>query len=291
MHGSDTIHDRIASEYAGLSDKLRAAADYVAAHPVDVATRSLRSLSAASGVSPATFSRLARALGFASYEEFRELSRRAVGQSVLSLSDRAGRLRAEARASGGPVSMLERQAAACLRNIAELERQTDRIRLAEAVERLHAAQNVVLFGAFGSTGIVEYLAYLAYHFAANWTLAGRMGASLGSALADLGERDVLLVVTKAPYARRAVLACRMAQHQRVFTLLVTDSHSCPAIPHADLHFRVPSDSPQFFSSYAATVVLIETIIAMLVARTETDPGERIRKVEETNRDLGEFWPE
>ncbi|PRX35305.1 transcriptional regulator, RpiR family [Meinhardsimonia xiamenensis] len=290
MAEHDTIRDKIASQYAELSDRLKVAADYVAEHPLDVATRSLRSLSAASGVSPATFSRLARALGFSSYEEMRELSRRAVGNRALSFSERAGLLRAEARAGGGPVSMLERQAAACIRNIAELEHNTDRRRLTQAVDLLHAARNVVLFGAFSSTGVVEYMAYLANYIAPNWTLAGRMGASLGAALADLGAEDALLVVTKTPYARRAVVACEMARSDGAQVILITDSHACPAIPHANVHFLVPTESPQFFSSYAATVVLIETIIAMLVARSEADPSERIRQVEQRNRGLGEFWP-
>ena len=53
-----SIEDRISAQYGELSTKLRTAADYVAAHPVEVATRSLRSVAQSSGVSPATFSRL-----------------------------------------------------------------------------------------------------------------------------------------------------------------------------------------------------------------------------------------
>lgn len=286
MTASATIEDKIASQYSDLSAKLRTAADFVAANPVDVATRSLRSVSSASGVSPATFSRLARALGFSSYEEMREMSRNAVGRRVLSFSEKAGLLRAEANSGS---SMLDRQSAACIDNIATLQRSVDRDRLREAVEILHEARNVVLFGAFGSTGIVEYMAYLANYFAANWTLAGRMGASLGAALAGLEPADALLVVTKSPYARRAIVACEVARRHGAPTILITDSHACPAIKHATVHFLVPSDSPQFFSSYAATLVLMETMIAMLVARSEIDPSKRIREVEERNKGLGEFW--
>ncbi|RMF39386.1 MAG: MurR/RpiR family transcriptional regulator [Alphaproteobacteria bacterium] len=281
-----TLEDRIARRYSDLSARLREAADFVAGNPVEVATRSLRSLSSASGVSPATFSRLARALGFSSYEELRELSRSAVGERVLTFSEKASRLRADARAR---MTMIERQAAACIGNIADLEKNMDRERLREAVDRLGRARNVVLFGAFGSTGIVEYMAYLANYFTANWVLAGRMGASLGAALASIGAEDMLMVVTKSPYAKRAILAAEIARAAGAGTIVITDSHSCPAIKHADLAFIVPSDSPQFFSSYAATLVLLETMIAMLVARLQGDPADRIRAVEERNRRLGEFW--
>lgn len=281
-----TVKDRIAGRYADLSAKLRDAADFVADNPVDVATRSLRAVSAQSGVSPATFSRLARALGFDNYEQLREMARSAVGNNGMSFSDKARQLQ---EAPPAAASIFERQASACASNILEMQEQVDPARLDLAVETLRNARNVVLVGAFGSTGIVEYMAYLANYFADNWTLAGRMGASLGSALAPIGPEDTLLIVTKTPYARRAVLAAEIAHRQGANTVLLTDSHACPAIPYATVSFIVPSDSPQFFSSYAATLVLMEAIIAMLVSRSEVGTGDRIREVERRNKALGEFW--
>ena len=91
-----TIEERITRRYAGLSDKLQLAADYVADNPVDVATRSLRSVATTSGVSPATFSRLARALGYNDYEQMREDGRAAVGRRMTSFSERAQALRSNA---------------------------------------------------------------------------------------------------------------------------------------------------------------------------------------------------
>ncbi len=90
---SARIEDRISDSYSDLSAKLKEAADYVVAHQVDVAARSLRSVSAASGVSPATLSRLARTLGFETYEEMREMCRNAVGGRAMSFSERAERLK------------------------------------------------------------------------------------------------------------------------------------------------------------------------------------------------------
>lgn len=286
MPETSSIEDRVASHYADLSARLKVAADFVVSNPVDVATRSLRSVSAASGVSPATLSRLARVLGFDSYEALREQTRGSVGTRAISFSEKAALLKSQA---GSPQSMFDRQAAACIDNIAELGRGIDRNRLQQAVDALDGARNVILFGAFGSTGIVEYMAYLANYFTANWMLAGRMGASLGAALAAIGPGDVLLIVTKTPYANRAIVAAEVARRHGARTIVITDSHACPAIRHADYHFIVPSDSPQFFSSYVATLALMETMIAMLVAQSEQDPAARIREVEERNRSLGEFW--
>ena len=282
---SARIEDRIAVSYADLSAKLKDAADYVVANQVDVAARSLRSVSAASGVSPATLSRLARTLGFETYEDMRELCRDAVGGRAMSFSERAERLKLDKEEG---VTFLQRQSGACIANITDMAEAMDRQRLDEVVDTLAGARNVVLFGALSSTGIAEYLAYLANYFSTNWTLAGRMGASLGAALSSLGESDVLFVVTKTPYAARAVRAAEMARASGARTVVLTDSHTCPALQHATYSFIVPSESPQFFSSYAATLVLMETIIAMLLARSGEDAVQRIRDVESRNRRLGEF---
>lgn len=286
MSNANRLQERVAESYADLSVKLKAAADFVVTNQTDVATRSLRAVSAASGVSPATLSRLARSLKFESYEDMRELCRETIGERSLSFSERAEQLKNDPEASH---SMLERQAAACIDNISNLAKDLNRERLQEAVASLVEARSVVLFGAFGSTGIVEYLAYLANYFATNWTLAGRMGASLGAALSTLRHNDVLLIVTKSPYAKKAVRAAEYASEVGATVIIVSDSHTCPAIKFATFPFIVPSDSPQFFSSYAATLSLLETMIAMLVAQSGEDASQRIRDVERRNQSLGDFW--
>lgn len=281
-----SIEDRIASKYSDLSAQLQKAADYVASNPMDVASRSLRAASASSGLPPATFSRLARALDFESYEEIRELCRTAVGQRVESFSEKAAKL---GQGDASTASVIQRQTNAVIANIQSLNAQLDPSRLEAAADVLGTARRVVLFGAYGSTGIVEYLAYLAHYSMTNWVLAGRMGASLGAAMVDMGTEDVLLIVTKSPYARRAIAAAQMAQDQGARTIVITDNHTCPALKFADFPFIVPSESPQFFSSYTATLALLETLMAVLVSRDPQATSTRIREVEQRNGGLGEFW--
>ena len=286
MNRSNQLQERVSEQYADLSVKLRAAADYVLENEMDVAARSLRTISSASGVSPATLSRLARALGFESYEELRELCRTSIDGRAQSFSERAQKLRDGLDAES---SVFEQQASACISNITNLVDTLDNERIQNAVNAMAEAKSVVLFGAFGSTGIVEYMAYLANYFSTTWTLAGRMGASLGASLAAMGPDDVLLVVTKSPYAARAVRAVEAARQIGAKTIVISDGHACPAIKFATFPFIVPSDSPQFFSSYAATLTLMESMVAMLVAQSGEGPSERIREVERHNQRLGDFW--
>ncbi|MEM8729249.1 MAG: MurR/RpiR family transcriptional regulator [Pseudomonadota bacterium] len=288
MSNKATIEERISRAYAGLSGKLQVTADYVAENPVDIATRSLRSLAATSGVSPATFSRLARALGYGDYEELREDARLAMGRKVDSFSDRAQSLRAAARPSDAG-AYLHRQAAACLANIETLDRDINPDRLERAVEALDLARNVLLLGSQGSAGIVEYVGYLAHWFNAHWMVAGHNGASLAGTLARLGPPDAILAITKAPYAHRTIAALKAAHEKGIPVVVITDNHASPALEFAAHSFLIPTLSPQFFSSYVATLVLIETIITMLLARSGEDAEEMIRAAETRVHTLGETW--
>ncbi len=288
MLAKPSFEEILAREYSGLSLKQKAAADYITANKLDVATRSLRTISASSGLAPATFSRLARALGFSEYEALREVLRNTVERQVATFSEKADKLQHDAENSDHP-PFLYRQTNACIANISALNTAIDQTRLEDAVERLHKARNVILLGALGSTGIVEYLSYLANYFTTNWQCAGSMGASLGGTMAGLNGQDAMIIVTKPPFANRAIQAADMARAQGTYVIVITDTHTCPALPFANAGFIVPSDSPQFFSSYAATLALVETIIAMLVSRSGDSARQRIEQVENRNRRLEEIW--
>ncbi|MGR3462564.1 MAG: MurR/RpiR family transcriptional regulator [Roseovarius sp.] len=282
-----SFEQRLSRNFDGLSDKLRQAGEYVATHPVDTATRSLRTVANDSGLAPATFSRFARAIGYQSFEDLREAMREKIGARVNSFAERAERLQAAHEA--GETGFFEAHVSACQSNLEGLLRDIDRALLEQAVDRLHGARNVLVFGALGSTGIVEYLAYMAHFCTGKWTIGGRMGASLGAALAGLDARDALLVITKPPFSTRSIEAAHLAAAQGAYVVVITDSHACPALRHASAGFVVPSDSPHFYSSYVATLVLVEAMIGMLVSRAGPAARARIARVEESSRRLGETW--
>lgn len=288
MVSDHTLEERVAERYSGLSEQLRKAADYVLSHPLDVASRSLRAISSESKVSPATYSRLSRALGYDNFEKVRDISRLLVGQKVVSLSVKAERLR-----SGKPSgqSMLARQSQACIANIESFQNSTDNRKLEQTAALMRKANQVVLLGALASTGFTEYMSYIAQFFGSNWTVGGRMGASLGSEIAKLGKGDVVFAVTMRPYARRAIGAVKLAREAGADVVLITDALACPGLAHATHGFIVPTESPQFFSSYAVTIVLIETLLAMIVATSEADVTAAIQRVEANNQVLGEYLVE
>lgn len=286
MAAAHSIEDAIAAHYGNLSLKLQTAADYVVSHPIEIATRSLRSVASSSGVSPSTFSRLARALGYDTYEELREVSRHTVGRKILPFAEKARRLQDESRSDGQDPFLL-RHSTACVANIETQMELVDPARLEAVVDAIARARNVVLIGALGSAGILDHIAYVAGWIAANWRVVGKNGAALAPSLSNLGPDDVVLVLSMAPHAKRSMTASEIAAEAGATVVVISDNHACPAFTSATHSFVVPTESPQFFSSYTATLVLLETLVGMLVARAGQDPHIRIREVERLNARLQE----
>lgn len=283
------IEDLIATGYAGLSTKLRAAADYVLANPVEVATRSLRSVAEDSRLAPATFTRLAQALGFTGYEQLREMQRRTVGQRYVGFSEKARAIQSETAEGAG--RFLTRHCTAVAGNLAELEHEIGPARLERLADLLAGARQVLVAGSLSSRGLTQHLVYLAGYFATNWRLVGREGASGAAVLAEAGPGDVLLILTLRPFASRSIRLAQVAHSQGLKVIVVTDSHTCPALADASDHVIVPTDSPQFFSSNAAVLALLEALIGVLVGKMGDSAQEKIAAVAELNHALEEYWPE
>ena len=280
-----TFEQRLAQKYEGLSPRLREAGDYVAENPVNTATRSLRSVASEAGLAPATFSRLARVLEYDSFEQVRELMRLKIDRRVNSFADRADRLLNDHEQ--GTLNFFQSHRNACLANLESISDDVDLGQLNATVDRLHSSRKVLVLGALGSTGIAEYMSYMASFLTDKWHMAGRMGASLGSGLTGLEKQDALVIVTKPPFARKVLLAAEVAKQNGAYVVVLTDSCACPALRHADSGFLVKTESPHFYSSYVATVFLVETIIGMLASRVGPGAMARIAEVEDRNRRLEE----
>ena len=72
-------------------------------------------------------------------------------------------------------------------------------------------------------------------------------------------------------------------------ILLTDCDLAPHAKYACHVFNSATESPQFFSSYAATLVLLETLIGMVVQRDKKSVQARIEQVEDLNHRAGEYY--
>ncbi|MFN2331353.1 MAG: MurR/RpiR family transcriptional regulator, partial [Halomonas sp.] len=82
----DAVNRQLAEAYPGLSPQLKLAAGYVLEHPVEIAFQSIRKSATAAEVTASTLVRLAKRLGFDSFDQFRDVFQSAVQAGPVELS-------------------------------------------------------------------------------------------------------------------------------------------------------------------------------------------------------------
>ena len=287
------IRDQIARHFAGLSPQLRRAARYVSDHPEDVATHSLRQVASKSGLTPPTYSRLARAIGFDQYEGLRDRCRNELRQTRLSLADRATLLQKPAKNNPkvGRGSFAAIHARSAVSGIQRLLDDLDTGQLAKAADHLATAENVFLIGSMSGRTMVEYLAYMANMVTANWQVVGQGATSVPATLAGIGENDAVLAIAIAPYASKTVKAVQFASTTAAGAnvVIITDDLLSPILKYAKYSFLIPTESPQFFPSHVAIVTFLEILTGMVVRRLGEEGQNRINAVEQSSHAIGDYW--
>ncbi len=279
----------ITQRYPELSPQLRQAAKIVLERPEDVALRSMRALAGEAGVPPSTMVRLARALDQPSYEAFRRVFQEALrtsGTDFVARAEWLQRLPEGGRASGVVGGMAE----AILSNVETAFRGNEPATLAAAADKLRTARSAYVVGIGGMHAPAAYFHYVARMTRPNIVLAQPLMASMVDELAGIGAQDVVLVLSVAPYAAQSVETATFAKSTGAHVIAVTDSRTAPLAPLADTLLLVPTATPQFFPSQAATIALLETLIALLVSSGDKAVLARLEEVEQHRRRAGVYWP-
>lgn len=268
-----------------LSPQLRRAARFIADNPEEIATRSLRHVAEIAKLPPPTFSRLARAIGYESYEALKERCR-------ASLIGRRGDYPAAIGAPGvdaGGASILARHAASCMEGVTALLRDIDEAELEAAARLLARARRVVLIGEMRARAFVDYASYLSDMSMDGWGVIGHAAVSLAAETRDLGPEDAALVLTMSPYATRSIETARLIAETGAPLIAITDSRLAPVAGISRHALVVSERSPLFFPSYVVATLVIEALIGMVVREKGDGAQRRIVETARRCRDLNEYW--
>jgi len=285
-HGA-ALKEAIIPRMPSLSPALRAAADYVINNADSVAMQSLRQIAKESQVAPATFSRLAKSLNLDSYEALRDLCRSEVRRRTGSFANKAETLLNHGNSQAG--SLLKRHADKSVQNIHQVVSELDVARLETVVEKLSGAHRVIAFGALSSASMVEHIVYSARLALPNWRVAVPGAESVSMVLEDIRHDDIILLLSQHPYAQSGLTLAHGARERGSSVIAVTDGYTAPVVDFADEILVVPTDSPHFFASQVATVLLFETLLSMVVQRAGQDAQRRVAAIENENHRTGEYW--
>jgi DNA-binding MurR/RpiR family transcriptional regulator len=291
MPAKDSIETLIEREFDALSPELQRAARWVRSNGPVLALRSMRSAAVQAGVSPATMTRLARRLGFASFGALREpyvnrLAGGAVLPSVPALPY-ARRARALQRRSGTDHFMQLGQMHAT--NVAAVQRRNTAAAIDRVAERLLRAERVHFLGLRVCHGVAFQMHYAYGLLCANGALLTDLGGTLADQVAQIGRGHVLLAISQSPYTRATVESVRQARVQGASVIALTDNSLSPIAREADHTLVFDTASNSYFHSTTGALALVECVLAAVSARGGAAVLRRLRDRQQQLRASRAYW--
>ena len=268
-----------------LAPKLQCAAKVILDNPNLVATTSMRALARRAGVAPPTMIRLANALGFESYDRFKQEFQDSVNQQ--NFEHRANWLQ-NASVTEGIGSIVRSIAEAGLGNVSHFYKEMNLERVCEAADMIVAAPNVYVVASGGLHGIASYLHYVSKMAVPQMHLPRTSGNGLVEGLIKVEPDDVILTLAYHPYSRHSIEASKFALTRGARMIYLTDSKAAPLASQAEVLILQKTDSPQFFPSLVSVMSAIETLIAVIVARSGDSAIESIAHYSQIRKE-SEFY--
>lgn len=256
-------------------------------YPVS-ALSTVAALAGSAGVSTATVLRLVNRLGYETYGQFQEAVKRDLNTLLQGPSERfeaapddggsfhramfaqvAGNLRDGAR------GILE----ADFRDVVEL--LADPRRTTYCIGGRYSRYVAHLFADY--LGVLRDKVHLADGQPDGWSRL----------LVDMDQRSTVVVFDIRRYQRTVRRFAALAKERGAKLVVVTDTWADRATFEADYTFQLPTASPSLMDSFAAPLVLAESLIGALAIRLKESLKERLALCEaldcvETNLDLA--WP-
>jgi DNA-binding MurR/RpiR family transcriptional regulator len=283
----DAVQSRILVELPKLSTELRKAARFLVDHPDEVALVSMRVLAARSEVTPTTFVRLARRLGFESWAALRKPfeNRLRSGSAPFAAKAQALVLRK------APEAIFAESLAAAGDNTVAAGTGNSGADIAKACAILESARGIRVAGFRSCRAPAHAFVYLCRMFRQDITLLGCDGGALEAELAALRRNEAVVAIGFSPYSRELGPVADAARRHGVPVVAIVDSMAAPIAPGAGVALRFSIDSPSFFPSVAAAVAIVEALAATMLARSGATAAAQVRDTEAELRALGAYLPE
>lgn len=256
----------------GLPPRLGEAARYLAEHAFDATTRSMRELAGDAGVTPASFTRLAQALGYSGWEPLRA----ALVEARRPAAPFSGRARTR---EDLPAAMLAADAAA----LGGLEAGA----VAGAAAALHRAPRIWCAGFRSCRAVAGLLHYQIRLFRPEVRLVGAEGPEELDFDA-FAPGDAVVLASFAPYSAEAVRTAAAARAARAVLVALADSAVAPVSRGAAHLLRFEAGGPGFFHSLTGAVSLAQALAAAVFAQGGAASMERLRQAEARLAELSRY---
>ena len=258
------LRQLIVRRRGALPKRLIQVADFVLAHPQEIAFGRVAELAAQAGVQPSTMIRFAQALGYSGFSELQSVFLARARERWPDYHERLEAL------GGGPApdtaGLLRGFMRAATESIERLADTIDRDTLDLAVDVLAGAETVYLLGARRAFPATAYLAYALRRLAVRCELVDQLSGLAAEQVALIARRDALLAVSFTPYAPLTLEMATAAFRRGVPVVAVTDTPFSPLVQVARVWLEVAEADHAAFRSLAGTLALATTLAVAVASR-------------------------
>jgi DNA-binding MurR/RpiR family transcriptional regulator len=259
----EEVEKLISDRYQSLPPKLKLAARHVLDSPQDIAIQSMRSVAADAQLQPAAMLRLARELGFDTYEAFRALYVTWLSSGEMTFVARAKLLR-KRRVSNGQEKLFAEMYDTEMVSLDRTLGAANSAAFEAAIKVLAVARRFYVLGLRSLFPAAYYLDYACRLFSDKSVLLAGVGGVLADELRRASSKDALVVFSFEPYARLTVEAVQFAAERHVKIIAITDSVVSPVALGASVVLLAPNAGPALVPSILPAMAVAQALASLMV---------------------------
>jgi DNA-binding MurR/RpiR family transcriptional regulator len=254
--------------------RLQEVGRFVAANDYDATTRSMRDLAAEAGADPASFTRLAKALGYSGWDELRAALTEARRPSQTSPF--SGRAKGRRHGPHEDVALVTGKLDAEAAGLPRISPHA----IADAAKALHAARRIWIAGFRSCRSVAELLNYELRLFRPDEV---RIVGGSGPDDLDIGAfrvGDAVVVIGFTPYTLASVRVAQAAYGAGATLISIADTVAAPMAEGADhaLLFEAAA-SPGFFPSLTGAIAIAQSLAAVTFSLGGASAKKRLQDTE------------
>lgn len=267
---------------------LRKAARFAIDNPAEMAINSMRTVAKRADVHPSAMLRVARDIGFDSYESFRDRFRKmVVRERQTGWLDRAQNIR-EHFPEGPNSELIGVYVNQEIANLQEAFNSEGLPKLSRAVEAIRSARTIYIVGLRSLFPVAFYFHYVSRLFSAPSVLLTGMGGTFADDLRSVCNKDVLVAFSYRPYTRDTVKAVDFARDKGAQIVSITDSRVSPIAGDGAISLIVNNTSESLFHTVLPAMAIAQVMATLLVTNGDTATLAEISRSQEQLDNFGVY---
>ncbi len=273
----DVLSDRLARRRENLSPTFERVAAFIDANRLTVLTSSAIDLAREIGTSDATVIRAVQALGFDGLHDLRNEISASFGRRNAPVDNLRRTL---AETSESVETALDTVLGVFATGLDALSAPAFRVNVLAALDILHTAERIAIFGIGPTAHIAAYFASRLRRKGKGHLLLDRTGAGLADQLLELQPRDAMLMLAYGDPYLEAEVALAEARRRRIPVVLVSEAADIPFARRADVVLAVPRGQSERMALHGVTVLCLEMLLLGLAT---SDPQRAVYSLGELER--------